>query len=55
VVRGRAVARAMKTRDTARAEEKKNNPTRPTEEYFVRTGRGVEPPGSRANPSGGAI
>jgi hypothetical protein len=53
---GRVVARVMETRATAQAEEKKKtNPTRPTEAYFVRAGRRVEPPGPRVNPSGGAI
>jgi hypothetical protein len=54
-VGGRVVARVMETMATARAEEKKTNPTRPTEAYFVRAGRRVEPPGPRVNPSGGAI
>jgi hypothetical protein len=46
----RAVARAIKTRATARAKEKKKNKPR----YFLH-GVGVVPPGPRSNPSIGAI
>ncbi|EFX62815.1 hypothetical protein DAPPUDRAFT_269670 [Daphnia pulex] len=51
-----AVARAMKTRATVRAERKKTQPDSTHRGIFFNgAGDGLNPPGPRANPSGGAI